>query len=186
MRLRPSLLVRWSISATLALLCLAGPFAPQAQAQSDAATASATVTVEEASISVTTIHDLEFGTHFPSSGFVISSAPARWEVDVAEPLSVDLQLTQLPSFLTSEAGDQVPLSYGASSLSAACDGNPVGGDPAVGLLDCIVNPPVPGIGNVALGNAAVAGDISDEVQVDLTGAPAGTYTATIELTATVN
>jgi hypothetical protein len=170
------------------VFALAGLFMPmvasEAAAQSDAGTASATVTVNASAISVVGIADLDFGSHFATDGSVANETPALWSVDPGgTAVDVDLAMTQLPTLLDNGSGDQVPLTYGSTSLWAGCGTGPVRSDPAVGIVQCDLNPPGGG-GNVALGlDDGGAGDL---VEVDLTGAAGGTYTATLELTATIH
>lgn len=171
----------WLAAGLLGASTLAAPVAAQT---SDAATASATVVVLAAGISVTTVNDLDFGQHFPSSGIVPNSDPAIWNV-VADELSpiVDVTVTQLPATLSNGTGDEVPLTYGSHSFAVACTEGFVQADPSVGVLNCELAGGTPG--NVLLGNAFGNFPGSENVEVDLTDAPAGTYSGTLEVTATL-
>lgn len=156
-------------------------------AQSDAGTVAATVTVDAAALTVTGLQDLTFGIHFATDGIVLNETSAVWLVDTggAPGVSVDLVMTQLPSSLDNGAGDFVSLNYGANSFFTSCGGAPVQADPAVGITSCLIDAAAPGGGNVAIGE--LLGLSPDEfVEVDLQGAVGGTYTGTMELTATVN
>jgi hypothetical protein len=178
-------------AALLAAPLLASPAAAQS---SDAATAPASVTVESPAVNVVWFGtSLTFGTHFASEGPIQNTNSASWGTTVDDATkSVDYVLTQLPTSLSDGAGNSVPLTYGIHSLSAQCI-NSLGAsqtffaDPTVGFSDCLpvgngVNP------NVWIGKDAggTFSDGSEFVEVDLNGAPAGTYTGTLELTATIN
>lgn len=165
-----------------ALILLAPAVAPEAAAQSDAGTVNATVTVEAVAISVTGVSDLTFGTHFATEGTVPNEQAAVWAIDVSsDPTNVDLTLTLLPQFLIDGAGlNEVLVLYGPDSFGANCAGILVPADPFVGIQNCDISP---GLGFATLGDETLG---LAPVQVDLTGAPAELYSATIELTATVN
>lgn len=162
-----------------AAVMLATVSAPEAAAQSDAGTVNASVTVETDAISVTGVQDLAFGTHFASEGLVQNEQPAVWQIDVInDPTNVDLTLTVLPlELLHSSLPDGVPLVYDPDAFSAVCGGINTPADPTLGISSCDV---IPEIGMAELGGAFGA------VHADLSGVPPGTYTATVELTATVN
>lgn len=175
-----------SLSAVLAATMLLAPFlVSEAAAQSDAGTVNASVTVETDAITVTGAQDLLFGTHFASEGAVIPEQAAAWQIDVStSPTNVDLFFSILPTELLDEAllvG--LPLIYGLDSFAAQCAGIVVTADPAVGITNCDVEP---GLGFAILGDDPSLGIGSESIMVDLTGAPAGTYMATVELTATIN
>jgi hypothetical protein len=172
----------WLAAGLLGASTLASPLAAQT---SDAATASAFVVVLAEGISVTTVSDLLFGEHFPSSGIVANENPAVWNVVTDNaPAIVDITVTQLPATLSSATGNEVPLTYGSHSFAVACTEGFVQADPSVGVLDCELAGATPG--NVALGNQFGIFPGDESVEVDLTGAPAGTYTATLEVTATLD
>ncbi|MGH7571099.1 MAG: hypothetical protein ACREMK_04555 [Gemmatimonadota bacterium] len=172
---------------------------PVATAQtSDAGTINASVTVQDASVTVTPNQDLQFGTHFATEGSVQSEQYGNWFVQLDNTTTtLDYTITQLPAslVLTTNPDVFVPITYGANSLIAQCDdgsGNqtlPMA-DPAVGISNCLPNgggTAGPGVGNVSIGlNLFAESDPTTLVTVDLTGAAAGTYTGTIELTATIN
>ena len=171
---------RMSLSILLAAaVILATAGAREAVAQSDAGTVNASVTVESDAITVTGVQDLAFGTHFASEGVVQNEQPAVWQIDVStDPTNVDLVLSILPAELAHETlPDGVFIYYDPDSFSAVCAGINTPGDPITGISGCDITP---GIGIAELG-----GEFG-MVNVDLSGAPPGTYTATVELTAIVN
>jgi hypothetical protein len=174
------------ISAAIAGVALVAVIPQSAVAQiSDAGTVTASVTVESVPVSVTGLQDLAFGTHFASEGLVQNQADGEWSVEGPIDASVDLSFSMLPSSLANN-GNDVAVSYGATSMGVWCDdgaGNITGQfmDPASGFNGCLLG--AAGSILVELGNGAGA---DGWVTVDLTGAPDGTYTAIIELTATVN
>jgi hypothetical protein len=175
--------LRVSLPALLASAALLAPaLATDAAAQSDAGTVNASVTVETDAIIVTPIQDLTFGTHFASEGVVPNEQPAFWQIDVStDPTNVDLALTVIPlELLHTSLPDGVPLFYGPDSFSALCAGIMTPGDPFVGIPNCEISP---GAGVAELGDFTLG---FAPVEVDLSGAPPGTYTATVELTATIN
>lgn len=176
-------LIRPLPSALLAAAVLLTPaLATEAAAQSDAGTVNATVTVQAEAISVTGVQDLVFGTHFASEGLVSNELPAVWQIDVStDPTSVDLSFTLLPTELLDDVFiEGVPLAYGPESFGAQCAGMLLPADPVVGLQNCDI---MPGAGFATLGDVTLG---LDPVQVELSGATANEYSATIELTATVN
>lgn len=189
-KIKPSI----PFAARLAAALLAAPLlaSPAAAQSSDAATAPASVTVVSPAVNVVWFGGtLAFGSHFASEGFIQNTSAASWGVTVDDPtISVDYVLTQLPASLSDGAGNTVPLTYGIHSLSAICP-NSLGADqvfsadPAVGFSNCL---PVGSSANVFIGldSGGAFSDGSEFVEVDLTGAPAGTYTGTLELTATIN
>jgi len=162
-----------------AAVTLSMTWAPEAAAQSDAGTVNASVTVETDAISVTGVQDLAFGTHFASEGLVQNEQPAVWLIDVStDPTNVDLMLSVLPLELVhASLPDGVLIYYDPDSFSAVCAGISTPSDPTLGISGCDITP---GVGTAELGGEFGA------VNVDLSGAPPGTYTATVELTAIVN
>lgn len=176
-------LTRRSLSALLVVAVLFAPAAAtEAAAQSDAGTVNATVTVQAEAISVTGVQDLVFGTHFASEGVVANEQPAVWQIDVStDPTSVDFSFTVLPTELLDDVFiEGVPLAYGPESFGAQCAGILFPADPVVGLQNCDI---IPGAGFATLGDVTLG---LDPVQVDLSSAIANEYSATIELTATIN
>lgn len=165
-----------------AAVLLAPAAATEAAAQSDAGTVNATVTVQAEAIAVTGVQDLAFGTHFASEGLVSNEQPAVWHIDVStDPTSVDFSFTVLPTELLDDVLlEGVPLVYGPDSFGAMCNGALVPAEPAAGIQNCQITP---GAGFATLGDETLG---LAPVQVDLSGAPADVYSATIELTATVN
>lgn len=178
-------LIRPSPSALLAAAVLLTPaLATEVEAQSDAGTVNATVTVQAEAISVTGTQDLAFGTHFASDGVVANEQGGAWGIDVStDPTFVDLTLTLLPTQLSEPGGATVPLLYQPDSFGALCAGIFVTADPGLGISNCEISP---GFGVAVLGEDTVAGVPAGPIHVDLSGATAGIYTATVELTATVN
>ena len=152
---------------------------------SDAGTVTASVTVESVPVSVTGLQDLFFGTHFASEGIVPNQSDGEWSVEGPVDAVVDLSFSMLP-FTLADNGNLVPVSYGSTSMAVWCDdgaGNVTGQfvNPELGFNGCDLG--AAGSVLVELGNGAGA---DGSVTVDLTGAPNGTYTAIIELTATIN
>jgi hypothetical protein len=185
MNATPTTRTRLSTPFPLALVCLLVPtLASDASAQSDAATVSATVTVQTNVITVAGIQDLSFGTHFASVGIVTHELPAVWQVETGGfAQNVDFVLTQLPSVLDNGEGDVVPLNYGPKSFAVPCGGVTIQADPAVGVQDCFLEPTLGP--NVFLG-LVIADDGTELIEADLSGATGGTYTGTLELTATLD
>lgn len=169
----------------VATMLLAPCLVPEATAQSDAGTVNATVTVESDAITVTGVQDLLFGTHFATEGVVEPEQAAIWQIDVSnDPTNVDLHFSILPTELLDGGGlIGLPLSYGVDSFVAQCGGILVTADPFIGISNCDVEV---GFGAAALGDDPVIGFGTEPITVDLSAAPAGTYMATLELTATVN
>lgn len=188
MERRSEVLTRCVPSLLPVLAFLLVPTMPAvAVAQSDAGAVQATVTVLNEELAVTGLFDLEFGSHFASAGVVQATAAALWDVSTgSNPASVNLAMSQLPSFLDNGSGDLVPVTYGANSFAASCDGLIVQADPAAGIASCLVDPTEGGGGNVVLGQAFGNFPGTEFVEVDLTSAVGGTYTATLELTATLS
>jgi hypothetical protein len=175
-----------SLPPLLAAAILLGPaLATNAAAQSDAGTVNASVTVETDAITVTGVQDLLFGTHFATEGIVPNEQAAAWQIDVStDPTNVDLALTVLPTELVhASLPDAVPLFYGPDSFSASCAGVLVTAEPVVGISSCDVSP---GFGFAFLGDDPTLLLGTSPVEADLSAAPPGTYTATVELTATIN
>ena len=166
----------------MALICI-GVSAAAAQTTS-AASADATLTVVSTPVAVSPFSDLLFGTHFASDGLVADQQAAEFEIGGPPGAVISLEFTMLPSALVDGGGHSVALSYGTTSLTVTCDdgaGNvvPLSGSP--GTAVCLM--PSSGSALLQLGNGA---DVDGYVHVDLTGAPDGTYTGVIELTATIN
>lgn len=174
------------ISVVIAGAALVAAVSHPAAAQiSDAGTVTASVTVESVPVSVTGLQDLFFGTHFASEGIVQNQSDGEWSVEGPVDAVVDLSFSMLP-FTLADNGNLLPVSYGTTSMAVWCDdgaGNITGQfvNPATGFNGC--NLGAAGSVLVELGNGAGA---DGRVTVDLTGAPNGTYTAIIELTATIN
>lgn len=157
--------------------------ATDAVAQSDAGTVNATLTVQANAITVTGIQDLDFGVHFAGEGIIPNQLPAVWNIEVSnDPTIVDLSFTVLPSELIDGAGlDGVPLFYGPDSFGAQCLDVLLPADPISGIQNCEISP---GSGFATLGDETLG---LTPVQVDLSSStPADVYSATIELTATIN
>jgi hypothetical protein len=177
-------------TAILTAACAAAAFVLQtttpATAQlSDAATAVATVTVESTPITVSGGGFLSFGTHFAAAGIVENQGEVEWFIDGPVGATVELSLTQLPVFLEDGAGNLLPVSYGSTSLSVWCDdgaGNVTGVTtrPEFGG-ECLLGQSGQGLVELGIG----LGEPTGRVTVDLTGAPDGTYTGTLELTAII-
>lgn len=187
MERRSAVLTRCVPSLMPVLACLLVAAMPAvAFAQSDAGAVQATVTVLNEELAVTGLFDLEFGSHFASEGVVLNSEPAVWDVSTGSSAAlVDLTMSQLPSFLDNGSGDLVPVTYGVNSLAALCSGGSlIQADPSVGIQSCLIES-LEG-GNVVLGNTFGNFPGTELVEVDLSSAVGGTYTATLELTATLN
>lgn len=178
-------------TAILTAACAAAAFVPltttSAAAQlTDAATAVATVTVESTPITVSGGGILSFGTHFAAAGIVENQGgDVEWLIDGPVGATVELSFTQLPGVLEDGVGNSLPVQYGSTSMSVWCDdgaGNvtAVNTRPEFGAV-CLLDQN--GSGLVELGNGL--GGSPGRVSVDLTGAPDGTYTGTIELTAII-
>lgn len=176
-----------AVPAILTVLVLAAPVSPAAAQITDAATINASVTVESTPVTVSGVQDLTFGTHFASEGVVENQGDGEWLIDGPAGSEVYISFNNLPTVLEDDTGaNVVGLNYGSTSLSLWCDdgaGNNVmtSADPRFGQHPCLLA----ANGNILieLGNGT-GGD--GKVSVDLTDAPDGTYTALIELTATVN
>jgi hypothetical protein len=165
-----------ALNAVLTTVCLADQAAAQ---NSRSASIQASVMIEGLSITVVAVNDLLFGTHFASAGAVRQQQAGQWIVEANTPSTVDLTISLLPSELSDGAGHSVPLSYGSQSLFAECVFDAIAvASPTVGIAAC----PISGPSEVLLGHSPSA---EGSVVVDLAGAPPGTYTATIELTATI-
>jgi len=169
-----------ALAAVSALGASASPAAAQGSA-SGTVNASLTVVPE---ISVAGLQDLLFGSHFPSAGQV-TAQDGEWAVSGEAGTTVDLSFSILPTELSDGNGNTIALTYGTSSMGVWCDdgaGNIVGQfvDPTAGFSNCLLPA---GSALVELGNGA-GGDGNVTALVD--GAPVGTYTAVIELTAVVN
>lgn len=171
---------------TCAATLLTAPTGPtSAQSATDAASINASVVVTSG-ITVTPVADLDFGTHFASEGSVIEQTAGEWTIDGTQGTTVDLSFTQLPTTLGDGSGNTVPISYGTESFQwGTCnDATFYSGPPSGGATGCAI--PTGGSLPVQLGDPSSPTLTSRQVTIDLTGAPAGTYTGTIELTATVN
>jgi hypothetical protein len=172
---------------TIAALGLAAPLAGQGSRSADA-TAQVVITP---SFSLTKMQDLNFGSHFASDG-VIETGNANfavWKVKVdpnTDVADIQIAFTALPSQLTRVGGGDVPISYGTTSGSVGQGGTTgITFNPPTGLASGGGNTGSNGIEfDVRLG-APNGNGASDLVSVDLTGKPAGTYSATITLTITV-
>lgn len=174
-----------SLTAVSVATVLLAPFlVPEAAAQSDAGTVNASVTVETDAITVTGGQDLLFGTHFASEGLVATEQAAAWQIDVStDPTNVDLYFSVLPAELIDGSGHSVLLDWGPTSFVAQCAGILEMSDPALGISNCDISP---GLGAAVLGDDPTLGLGTDPVTVDVSGAPPGVYTATLELTAVIN
>jgi hypothetical protein len=175
-----------SLQALLAATVLFAPFlATKAAAQSDAGTVNASVTVASDAITVTGAQDLLFGTHFAVEGLIVPEQAAAWQIDVSnDPTNVDLTLTVLPSELLGDPTlPGVPLIYGIDSFAAQCAGIVITADPFIGITNCDVSP---GFGAAVLGDDPLIGLGTEPITADVSAAAPGVYTATVELTATIN
>lgn len=180
-------MVRLSVAVALCTFSLNGLAVLPALAQgsdADAVNASVTVVPE---INVAGLQDLLFGTHFASEGVVENEQDAEWFITGPPGTTVDLAFSILPATLADGVGNTVPVVYGTESMNVVCDdgtGNTPNlfTDPAVGFTGCLLPS-----GGTALVELGLPGQTFDgAASVDLTGAPSGTYTAVVELTATVN
>lgn len=177
---------RLAVAAVLAPMVFAAPVSPAVAQDTDAATVNASVTVESP-VTVSGAQDLMFGTHFASEGVVENQSDGEWLIDGPAGSEISISFNSLPTVLEDDAGaNVVGLNYGNTSLSLWCDdgaGNIVmtSADPTIGSQTCLL--PASGDVLIELGNGT-GGD--GKVGVDLTDASDGTYTALIELTATVN
>jgi len=161
------------------MLALAAMMTPAAvAAQSDDAIASVTVTAG-GDVTVVNTAGLAFGTY--SSGFMVHSSDvptaASWNLSFTDPGDYAITFT-LPNQLVDVAltGLTVPISYGPTS--AHSPGLPIPFDPATGIG---VHTDGPTSADILLG-ADMQGDGTGDVSVNLLGAAAGTYQATITLT----
>lgn len=178
---------RLAVATVLTAMVFAAPVSPAVAQDTDAATVSASVTVEATPVTVSGAQDLMFGTHFASEGVVENQSDGEWLIDGPAGSEISISFNSLPAVLEDDTGaNVVGLSYGNTSLALWCDdgtGNIVmtSADPTIGSQTCLL--PASGGVLIELGNGT-GGD--GKVGVDLTDAPDGTYTALIELTATVN
>ena len=170
------------VGTIVAALITVAPIAAQTT-DSDQVTAS--VTVASDPVTVTGLQNLTFGTHFASEGLVTNEADAEWGITGPVGSVVDIALTTLPAFLEDGSGNTVPVTYGATSLALWCDDG-------AGNNTMVNHTPVQGvnIGCLLFNGGALAelgngSGFDGNVSIDLTGAPDGTYTAFIELTATI-
>lgn len=165
------------ITVAALMLLSAAPLAGQGLSRS--ADATATVTIAR-TLNLANITGLDFGEHFANEGSIFVPAPARWDGDTDPNSDISISFSALPASLVRPEGGSVPISYGTESgqINTSTSSTPF--NPATGISSFSVNSD--GLFNIQLGYGTVE---SNGVQVDLTGAAPGTYSATITLTVTV-
>jgi len=132
---------------------------------------------------------LDFGTHFSSEG-TITTGPAnfaQWDGSTGAGTRIRIAFTGLPSHLinmVAGTGQMLPITFGNTSGLSVVASLAESFNPFIEFVPVVPVGP-DGQFQVFLGAPSGVGGLPELVSVDLTGAPAGTYQATITLTVAV-